>query len=163
MSRHEVECFFSNEGTRNEVRMRVVDRLALEEAGTGKDENASRYIYYVETLADGNRVYLQRPANLHNGFDFLVCVENINYAVAGKRRRNYPKHQDFGEDLEAKKLKNPEMYKKLYKLLEKVYLCHDITVVRHINLGSIRHFKLVENNIKQFTQHINLCFFCALF
>ena len=127
MSRHEVECFFSNEGTRNEVRMRVVDRLALEEAGTGKDENASRYIYYVETLADGNRVYLQRPANLHNGFDFLVCVENINYAVAGKRRRNYPKHQDFGEDLEAKKLKNPEMYKKLYKLLEKVYLCHDIT------------------------------------
>lgn len=36
-------------------------------------------------------------------------------------------------------------------------------VVRHINLGSIRHFKLVENNIKQFTQHINLCFFCALF
>ena len=127
MSRHEVECFFSNEGTRNEVRMRVVDRLALEEAGTGKDENASRYIYYVETLADGNRVYLQRPANLHNGFDFLVCVENINYAAAGKRRRNYPKHQDFGEDLEAKKLKNPEMYKKLYKLLEKVYLCHDIT------------------------------------
>ena len=36
-------------------------------------------------------------------------------------------------------------------------------VVRHINLGSIRHFKLVENNIKQFTQHITLCFFCALF
>ena len=38
-----------------------------------------------------------------------------------------------------------------------------VVVVRHINLGSIRHFKLVENNIKQFTQHINLCFFCALF
>jgi hypothetical protein len=38
-----------------------------------------------------------------------------------------------------------------------------LIVVRHINLGSIRHFKLVENNIKQFTQHINLCFFCALF
>ena len=36
-------------------------------------------------------------------------------------------------------------------------------VVRHINLGSIRHFKLVENNIKQFAKHINLCFFCALF
>ena len=36
-------------------------------------------------------------------------------------------------------------------------------VVRHINLGSIRHFKLVKKNIKQFAQHINLCFFCALF
>ena len=42
-------------------------------------------------------------------------------------------------------------------------VCREYTVVRHINLGSIRHFKLVENNIKQFTQHINLCFFCALF
>lgn len=126
MSRHEIECFFSNEGTRNEVRMRVVDRLALEEAGTGKDENASRYIYYVETLADGNRVYLQRPANLHNGFDFLVCVEGINYAPAGKRKRNYPKHQDFADDLETKKHEDAKMYKKFFCLLEKVYLCHDV-------------------------------------
>ena len=50
---------------------------------------------------------------------------------------------------------------KLNALLETFALKH--SVVRHINLGSIRHFKLVENNIKQFTQHINLCFFCALF
>jgi hemerythrin-like domain-containing protein len=42
-------------------------------------------------------------------------------------------------------------------------MADNVIVVRHINLGSIRHFKLVENNIKQFTQHINLCFFCALF
>ncbi len=37
------------------------------------------------------------------------------------------------------------------------------TVVRHINLGSIRHFKLVKNNIKQFAKHINLCFFVHCF
>lgn len=32
----------------------------------------------------GGRVYLQRPANLHNGFDFCVCVENADYAEPGK-------------------------------------------------------------------------------
>ena len=61
--------------------MRVVDALAAETPGTGNGEDASKYIYYVETLNSGDRVYLQRPANLHNGFDFLVCVENANYAL----------------------------------------------------------------------------------
>lgn len=60
-------------------------------------------IYYVEKLKDGNRVYLKRPANLHNGFDFLVCVENTNYATQGNRYRNYPKHEDIAKDLKNKK------------------------------------------------------------
>ena len=127
MSRHEITQFFSNEGTRNEVRMRVVDYLSTEEPGTGNGDDASKYIYFVEQLEDGNRVYLQRPANLHNGFDFLVCVENTNYANPGERRRNYPKHDDFGADLATKKAENPEMYNKLYSLLERVFNCHDVT------------------------------------
>ena len=71
------------------MRMRVVDKLATEKPGIGNGDLASKYIYYVETLKDGNRVYLQRPAHLHNGFDFLVCVENTNYAEDGKGYRNY--------------------------------------------------------------------------
>lgn len=118
---------FSNEGTRNEVRMRVIDAMAKELHGTGTDNDASKYIYYVETLSDGKRVYLQRPANLHNGFDFLVCVENINYAKTGERRRNYPKHTDFGEDLRRKKVENREMYSKLFHVLQQVYECHDVS------------------------------------
>ena len=125
--KHEVEQFFSNEGTRNEVRMRVVNALSEEEPGIGCGENASKYIYYVEKLTDGNRIYLQRPANLHNGFDFLVCVENTNYAAPGERRRNYPKHEDIGADLVKKKEENPEKYQQLYDLLLKVYECHDIS------------------------------------
>lgn len=127
MAKHEVNFSFSNEGTRNEVRMRVIQKLAKEEPGTGNGDAASKYIYYVETLKDGNKVYLQRPANLHNGFDFLVCVENANYAESGKRVRNYPKHEDFGADLEKKKNENPEMYSKLYDLLRKVFDCHDVS------------------------------------
>lgn len=123
----EIEYVFSNEGTRNDVRMRVVNKLAQEAPGTGSGTYASKYIYYVETLKSGDRVYLQRPANLHNGFDFLVCVENTNYAASGERRRNYPKHSDFENDLRAKKNENPKMYNKIYDLLLKVYKCHDIT------------------------------------
>ncbi len=127
MARHEISHFFSNEGTRNEIRMRVIDELSKEEPGTGRDDLASRYVYYVETLSNGDRVYLQRPANLYNGFDFLVCVENANYAPSGKRRRNFPKHEDINADLVKKKEENPEMYGRLYDLLKSVYECHDVS------------------------------------
>lgn len=126
MPRYEITQSFSNEGTRNEVRMRVINALSQETPGTGNGDDASKYIYYVETLASGDRVYLQRPANLHNGFDFLVCVENTNYAPAGQRSRNYPKHEDLGADLQKKKQENLEMYTRLYVLLKRVFECHDV-------------------------------------
>lgn len=126
MAEYEITHNFSNEGTRNEVRMRVVEVLSIEEPGTGNGNNATRYTYYVETLQNGDRVYLRRPANLHNGFDFLVCVENHNYALPGERRRNNPKHTDLHDDLIAKKDSNPEMYHRLYLLLRRVYECHDV-------------------------------------
>lgn len=125
MAEHEITRFFSNEGTRNEVRLRVVEAFSYEMPGVA--DEPERYTYYVEELKDGNRVYLRRPANLHNGFDFLVCVENTNYAMPGERRRNYPKHTDLELDLESKRTENPRMYKKLYALLRKVYECHDVT------------------------------------
>ncbi len=125
MAEHEITCFFSNEGTRNDVRLRVVNALSKDNHGTTTE--TERYTYYVETLNDGNRVYLRRPANLHYGFDFLVCVENTNYAAPGYRRRNYPKHDDLGFDLQSKKLESPEMYKKLYVLLKRVYECNDVS------------------------------------
>jgi len=127
MSKHEITIFLSNSGSRNEVRMRVVNALASEDPGTGSGEDASKYIYFVETLSSGDRVYLQRPANLHNGFDFLVCVENTNYALQGQRRRNFPKHEDFGIDLQAKKEENIEMYSRLYGLLRRVFECEDVS------------------------------------
>ncbi|WP_147634964.1 DNA adenine methylase [Treponema pectinovorum] len=140
MSKKEITNFFSNEGSRNDVRMRVVNFFSKEDAGKGTGEEAARYIYYVENLKDGNRVYLQRPANLHNGFDFLVCVENINYAKKGERRRNYPKHEDIGKDLQCKKKENKEEYSKLYSLLKKVFECHDVSDEEIKNISFSRGF-----------------------
>lgn len=126
MAKHEITKHFSNRGSRNEVRLRVVKVFSNEEPGTGNGDNASKYIYYVEILNDGNRIYLQRPANLHNGFDFLVCVENTNYAKLGKRCRNYPKHEDIGEDLKQKKAESPTEYARLFELIKRVYECDDV-------------------------------------
>lgn len=128
MTEHKITKFFSNAGTRNEVRMRVVNVLSIEKPGTGSGDLASRYTYYVETISDGNRIYLRRPANLHNGFDFLVCIENYNFSDEGKRNRNYPKHEDIVKDLLLKKRESIDLYKKLFSLIEDTYYCRrDVT------------------------------------
>lgn len=62
MEKIEIRKSFSNSRTRQEIRMRVVNELALEIPGKGKGLLASRYIYYVEQLKDGNEIYLRRPA-----------------------------------------------------------------------------------------------------
>ncbi|MDR0861793.1 MAG: hypothetical protein LBN30_03330 [Oscillospiraceae bacterium] len=115
MPEYEVELFFSNIGERNAVRMRVVDKLSKEFPGAGKEELASRYKYFVEKLSDGKRIYLRRPAYLHNGFDFVVHVEGVNFNPNGKRRSN-PSHEDIITDLKIKFLENQILYNKLFSL-----------------------------------------------
>ena len=116
---------FSNEGTRQDVRMRVVNAFAQEKCGSLTERYA--YRYNVETLSDGKVVYLKRPANLHNGFDFLVCVDDYDYSTPEeRRRRNFPKHEDFTNDLQLKKEENPEEYQKLYALLYKIFNCEEV-------------------------------------
>lgn len=116
---------FDAAGDRNKVRMKVVNEFSKEEPGQGSYNLASRYTYYVETLNDGNRIYRRRPANLHNGFDFIVGVENINFNLYGKGR-NYPKHDDIIIDLTKKKKENSKKYSQLYSVLEKAYKCEPI-------------------------------------
>lgn len=125
MAEHQIIFNLNAVGDRNKVRMTVVNILSQEEPGQGKDNLASRYTYYVETLNDGNRIYLRRPANLHNGFDFVVGIENINFNPNG-RKRSYPKHDDIINDLIDKKNDDLEKYKQLYSVLEKIYKCDTI-------------------------------------
>ena len=127
MSEYSKTQFFSNEGSRNDVRMRVINEFANETPGQGRGAAASRYTYYVETLADGRRVFLRRPASIYQGFDFVVKVENSNFAAPNKRARSAPSHQDIISDLEMKRSSNPTEYARLYALIEKVYACHDVT------------------------------------
>lgn len=124
MAEHQINFNFDAVGDRNKVRMKVVNELSKEEPGQGKDNLASIYTYYVETLNDGNRIYLRRPANLHNGFDFVVGVKNIIFNPDG-RRCSHQKHDDIIIDLTEKK-KSSKKYRQLYSVLEKVYKCEPI-------------------------------------
>lgn len=117
----------SNTGTRNEVRTKVLEVFLEEEAGQGSGENASKYDYFVKSLQNGGNVVLRRPANLKNGFDFLIKVDNIDFSNGNGRRRDYPKHDEIIDDLILKQQSNQELYTQLYNLIERTYNCEEVT------------------------------------
>jgi len=127
MPNFELTISIENNEERNNLRMNVVEQLSKELCGRGKGEKATRYTYYVETLSNGNRIYLKRPAWLHNGFDFLVCVENTNFNPKG-RHRNNPSHDDIFSDLKSKKKENNILYKQLCVMMEDTFNCKSINI-----------------------------------
>lgn len=139
LGKNEITRWFSNKGSRNEVRQRIIDIFIKEAPGKGIGDNASKYIYYVETLSDGNRVYLERPVKLHKGFDFSIHVENTNYASPSQKRRNSPKHDDLAQDLKLKKAKSKKEYARLYELIRRIYECDDVSDIEiaklHFSVG----------------------------
>jgi len=135
MPYYEKTASFSNAGTRNEVRIRVLKEFLKEKPGTGKGDAATHYTYYVEKLLDGKRIFLTRPGFLNKQFDFVINVEGINFnkAKSGRRRTN-PTHDDICSDLQGKKKNDPKNYKKLYYLMQRIYNCKEITSDEYENL-----------------------------
>jgi hypothetical protein len=107
--------------SREELRRIVVNKFLDEEPGLGKGELSSKYRYYVETLDDGRKIYLTRPAYLKKGFDFRINVERTRFLT----NREYPKHEDVFDDLRAKIKENPDAYERLHEVMERVYNCED--------------------------------------
>jgi len=117
------------------IRKQLINEFLEEVPGTGTGALCSVYLYYVETLQSGDRIYLKRPARLNKGFDFEVNVENTNFGVA--RRSTMPSHRSIHSDLLAKKAENPTEFKKLYLLIKRIYNCEDVS---NAELTSL-HFK----------------------
>lgn len=135
MSENTHTISISNSGTRNQVRKRVLEVLLKEKPGTGPGDLASRHTYYVETLRDGKKIFLRRPAFLKKGFDFVIHVEGIDFSKGREaKRRTNPKHDDLYEDLKQKKRSNSSNYWKLYKLIEDVFNCKNVKQVSYQNL-----------------------------
>ena len=118
---HEVDFTVHNYASRTKLRRIVVTRFLEEEPGLGGGSDASHYRYNVETLSDGKRVYLTRPAYLKKGFDFRINVEGTTFQTG----REYPKHDDVFNDLRLKKQENPVLCKRLHQAIERVYGCED--------------------------------------
>lgn len=116
-----IEC--PNCGTRNEIRKNLIDYFIQEEPGTGTGKLSTKYFYYVDTLANGDRVYLARPAYLNKGFDFVIHVENHSF----RRGKTNPTHGDILDDLLLKKRNDPAKYSLLYEAIKAVHSCSEIT------------------------------------
>lgn len=117
----EIDFHIAGSQTRAALRKQVVEKFLTESPGTGSGADASKYIYYVETLSNGKKVYLTRPAYLKKGFDFRISIEGMTFLTG----QDYPKHDDIFNDLEAKRDENPDMAKRLYDAIRRVYDCDD--------------------------------------
>lgn len=59
----------------------------------------------------------------------------IGLSVQKGSYKNVPSHKDISADLEERKKENPEMYKKFYDLLKKVFDCHDVTEEEYASIS----------------------------
>lgn len=103
------------------ARKEIVEHFLEENYGTGKGDDASRYIYTVEQY-EQYRILLRRPAPLNKGFDFIVLVDGIYFNANGKRRHQNPSHSDIISILDlVKRNQNGSEYEKVKLVINEIY------------------------------------------
>lgn len=107
---------------RDLFRKQLIGFFLNETPGTGKDVNTSKYQYIVKKI-NGHDVYLSRPAQFNNGFDFTLNVSNINFNAGGGRATTRPTHKNILDDLLGKKNENPVLYASLLAEITNIYNC----------------------------------------
>jgi len=127
---HSCDWSINKDSDRNTIRNEVIKKFLQENPGKGNKNLTSKYTYYVETLNNGKRIFLTRPAVLNKGFDFIIHLENGNFKhISKKRKRTYyndiPSLDNILDDLEEKKKEDLEKYTLLFQLIENVYNCKD--------------------------------------
>ena len=115
---------FSNRG---DIRKYMLYLYATEDCMT-------KIRYYVETLANGKRIYLERPTFLNKGCDFQIFVEDLIVYKNGNDK--CPSHNDVFEDL---KLKKKQLTEQQYSIL--------ISAVTDIY--EVRPYGVAESKTKQ--------------
>ena len=111
---------------RAELRKQVINIFLDENPGTGRHELTSKYRYITKTI-DIHEVFLKRPAQFNNGFDFTIHVKGINFNP--NRYTTRPTHQNIFDDLKNKKIEDPKMYEDLMIEIENIFnvLSFDLT------------------------------------
>lgn len=82
----------------------------------------TKYRYFVETLANGSRIYLERPGRLNKGCDFVIYAENL--FLHGNGNDKPPAFKDLLEDFANHKslLTDPQKQ----SLLSAIQTIHDV-------------------------------------
>lgn len=113
-------------GDRISMRKNLIQTFLLENPGTGKENNASRYRYNVEQF--GNyQIFLKRPTQLNKGFDFTVNIDGLFFKK--NRRYSNPSHQDIIDALTDCKINFPHVYPSITETLQQIYHCTPISLV----------------------------------
>ena len=102
-------------------RKEVVNEFLKEMPGIGRGVGTTKYEYTVK-LFNNYRIYLKRPAQFNNGFDFTLNVENWNFNSTG-RKTTRPTHQNILDELSRKKLEDNQQYYRLYLEIECIFNC----------------------------------------
>ena len=99
--------------TKQEIRQYILNQWANETSG-------SKYRYFVGTLADDQKIYLERPGNLNKGCDFVIYMENLVVYQNGNDR---PPTLDYLlNDLRDKKaILSQQSWNELFNSIRSVY------------------------------------------
>ncbi len=112
--------------TKAEIRNFLLNKWIIEPPQT-------KYRYFVEILSDGSRIYLERPALLNKGCDFVILIENLILFKNGNDKP--PTHNFLLEDLTAKKYSlTPKQSQSVINAIQVIY---DIgtfhNAIQHLN------------------------------
>ncbi len=133
----------------------INDRTALRNhilnCWMSEDPN-TKYRYDVEALADGKKIYLERPGRLNKGCDFVIFIEGDLTFKNGNDKP--PKHNFILDDLRGKKQQlNSEQWEQLLKAIEAIYDCqpyHTASVFCSELPNESKSFELVLKTLRWF-------------
>ncbi len=82
----------------------------------------TKYRYFVESLGNGNSIYLERPGRLNKGCDFIIFIEN--HILFNNGNDKPPRHDFITDDLVIKKQHlTPAQWPLLLQAIESIYNC----------------------------------------
>jgi len=123
-----IEALFSIDNLSDRIAVRkAMLRLFMDE------DCKTKLRYYVETLADGKRIYIERPGRLNKGCDFVILVEDL--ITWGNGNDKAPSHDDLINDLKEKKaFLDQNSFEAILQAITDIYEVRDFNqAYSHIN------------------------------
>ncbi len=118
--RKELDLAVDHLNNKKDVRDFLLQTWSKEEAGV-------QFRYFVETLSDNKKIYLERPANLNKGCDFVIKIEGL--FVFKNNNDKPPKHENLLKYIETNKSKLINLKNEL----NDIYNCRHVEIT-YINI-----------------------------
>ena len=134
----------NHERNRSNLRKKALSEFLKEKAGDGTGDLTSIYRYNVETLKDGNKIYITRPAVLNKGFDFIIHVSGYKFS----NNKDNPTHVDIFNDIRHKiafvrREQQNKLKADLFSHIEKIFFCVNVqAVTENIKLADKSFYQL---------------------